>query len=168
MLTLFRGQRTGKGAHLAPDLWDYLGRGQPHWAGNINVFVGARSVERHLAKALRVYPGRTNLAMFIVGGREESDAYAFDIVGLTPDWKAGLFDMTNQTTLLVGSPDTPIQDVEWVEASGSLMVMLATHPPADCGEGNVEIHVKRRSCQKTAVVEFNLDPTAQGAGCYSV
>jgi hypothetical protein len=106
--------------------------------------------------------------MFIVGGREESDAYAFDIVGLTPDWKAGLFDMTNQTTLLVGSPDTPIQDVEWVEASGSLMVMLATHPPADCGEGNVEIHVKRRSCQKTAVVEFNLDPTAQGAGCYSV
>ena len=64
--------------------------------------------------------------------------------------------------------DTPIQDVEWVEASGSLMVMLATHPPADCGEGN-EKSMSSDSCQKHGpVVEFNLDPTAQGAGCYSV
>src|SRR5262249_52981078 len=31
---------------LAPDLWDLLGRGQPYWAGNINVFIGSHPVER--------------------------------------------------------------------------------------------------------------------------
>src|SRR5206468_4495614 len=65
---------------LAPDLWDLLGRGQPHWAGNINVFVGARPVERHLARALRVYPGRTNLVMFMVGSPAMPDAFAFELV----------------------------------------------------------------------------------------
>src|SRR5262249_46052680 len=29
---------------LAPDLWDMVGRGQPHWAGNINVFIGREPV----------------------------------------------------------------------------------------------------------------------------
>jgi hypothetical protein len=151
---------------LAPDLWELLGRGQPHWAGNINVFIGSRAVERHLARALRVYPGRPNLAMFLVGGQGKRDAYAFDIVGLTPDWQAALFDMTNARTLLVGAADPPIQETRWVEASGCLMIMMVTRPPADCQKGNVEVHVTRQSCQKTAVVEFNLDPTAQGTGCY--
>jgi hypothetical protein len=177
MLDLLGRQDTGRSApassatttgFLAPDLWEVAGRGQPHWAGNINVFVGTRAVERHLAKALRVYPGRPNLAMFIVGGRGKRDAYAFDIAGLTPDWKAALYDVTNARTLLVGASDRPIQETRWVEAPGSLMIMMVTNPPAGCREGNVEVHVTRRSCQKTAVVEFNLHPTAQGTGCYFV
>src|SRR5258708_3865735 len=48
MLNLFRkgrralpsGRDLAGRASLAPDLWDLLGRGQPHWAGNINVFIG--------------------------------------------------------------------------------------------------------------------------------
>jgi len=174
MLNLLRRKQTSRPSgrdsagrtSLAPDLWDLLGRGQPHWAGNINVFIGAHSVERHLAGALRVYPGRTNLAMFLVGGPGKRDAYAFELAGLTPDWNAALYDMTNNGSLLVDSSDAPIQEAQWVESDGGLMVILATHPPADCQAGNLQVHVARRSCGKTAIVEFSLDPAAQGTGCY--
>jgi hypothetical protein len=155
-------------ASLAPDLWDWVGRGQTHWAGNINVFVGQQRVERHLARALRVYPGRTNLAMFVVGNPQRRDAFAFELAGLNPDWKAALYDVTNGRSLLADESDAAIKDQQWVESHGSLMVMLATQPPADCSTGNLEVHVTRRGCQQPAIVEFNLDPTAQGAGCYFV
>jgi hypothetical protein len=170
MLNLLRrGQtaRPGAGtASLSPDLWELVGRGQPHWAGNINVFIGTRPVERHLARALRVYAGRANLAMFIVGGPGMPDAYAFELAGLTPDWKAALYDVTNNRTLVADPSDAPIQETQWVKSAGGLMVMLATHPPAGCKVGNLEVHVTRRSSQATAIVEFNLDPAAQGTGCY--
>ncbi len=162
------GRAAARGALLAPDLWELLGRGQPHWAGNINVFVGSRAVERHLAKALRVYPGRTNLAMFMVGDPRRPDAYAFELAGLSRDWKAALHDMTHSSTLLDDPSDGQIQERQWVESAGGLMVILTTQPPTGCRTGNVEVHVTRRSCGKTAVVEFNLDPAAQGAGCYFV
>jgi len=176
MLNLFRRETTARPsgrdptekASLAPDLWDLLGRGQPHWAGNLNVFVGARPVERHLAGALRVYPGRTNLAMFLAGGLGRRDAYAFELVGLSPDWKAGLYDVRNNRSLLVNPADVPIEETQWVESPGGLIIMLATHPPADCQTGNLEVHVTRRSPRKTVIVEFNLDPNAQGTGCYFV
>jgi hypothetical protein len=48
------------------------------------------------------------------------------------------------------------------------MVMLATHPPVNCQAGNLEVHVTRKSSGKTAIVEFDLDPSAQGTGCYFV
>ncbi len=173
---LLRRGRTGPASNkdlarrgsLSPDLWELLGRGQPHWAGNINVFIGSHAVERHLAKALRVYPGRPNLAMFVVGGSGRSDAYIFELVGLAPEWKAGLFDMRNSKTLVVSSHDVPIEERQWVESNGSLLVMLATHPPAGCRTGKLQVPVTRRSDGKTATVEFDLDPAAQGAGCYCV
>ena len=174
ILNLFRRGRPARSsgrdlagrATLAPDLSDLLGRGQPHWAGNINVFVGNRPVERHLSKALRVYPGRANLAMFVVGDPGKRDAYSFELVGLEPDWKAVLYDMKNNQGLLVNPSAVPIEETQWVESDGGLMLMLATHPPADCRTGNLEVHVTRQSSRKTAVVEFDLDPTAQGPGCY--
>jgi hypothetical protein len=155
-------------ASLAPDLWDLVGRSQPYWAGNLNVFIGVHAVERHLAKALRVYPGRTNLAMFMVGDPGRRDAYAFELVGLASDWEACLHDVRNHRGLLVNPSDAPIAETKWVEADGGLIVVLATRPPADCPSGTLEVHVTRRSCGKTAIVEFDLDPTAQGTGCYSV
>ena len=176
ILNLLRwGQRarpSGKGAvartSLAPDLWDMVGRGQPHWAGNINVFIGREPVERHLAQALRIYPGRTNMAMFLVGDRGRADAYAFELVGLNPDWKAMLYDATTNKNLVTNSADIPIEEMQWVESKTGLMVMLATQPPADCKTGILEVHVTRRSCGKTAVVEFSMDRSARGAGCYFV
>lgn len=177
MLDLLRGRpaaRTGNrdaqrpGTTLAPDLWDLVGREQPHWAGNINVFVGARAVERHLAKALRIYPGRSNLALFLVGGLGRPDAYAFEIVGLAPDWKAALYDLTTAKTLVVGPANAAIPETQWVHGAGAMMITLAVRPPAGCAQGRVAVHVTRRSDQQTAVVEFNLDPAAQGAGCYAI
>ena len=165
--TTRRQDGTNSRPSLAPDLWELLGRDQPHWAGNINVFIGSKAVERHMANALRIYSGRNNLAMFLVGSGGR-DAYAFDIVGLAPDWTAALFDVTNAKTLVVGTSDARIAERQWVESAGGMMVMLAVRPPVICGEGNVEVQVTRQSSQKTAVVEFNLDPTAQGPGCYSV
>jgi len=175
LLNRFRGRTarsSGSGVagrvSLAPDLWDLLGRSQPYWAGNLNVFIGIHAVERHLAKALRVYSGRTNLAMFVVGDSGRRDAYAFELVGLASDWKACLYDVRNQRGLLVGPSHVPIAETKWVESDGSLIVVLATRPPADCQSGTLEVRVTRRSCGKTAIVEFDLDPTAQGTGCYSV
>lgn len=161
-------QRKGaKGPALPADLWELFGREQPHWAGNINVFVGQRAVERHVARALRIFAGRTNLAMFVVGSSGKRDAYAFNLVGVAPDWKAGLYNATNAKTLVVDSNDTPVREKQWVDADAGLMlVMLAVRPPLVCEDGNVQVHVTRRSCQKTAVVEFNLNPAAQGPGCY--
>jgi hypothetical protein len=153
---------------LAPDLWDLAGRGQTHWAGNINVFVGAHPVERHLSSALRVYPGCTNLAMFLVGSPGRPDAYAFDLVSSNPDWKAALHNVTFNRTLLVDPSAAPIKEMQWVQTDGALMVTLVTRLPAGCRAGNVEVQVTQRSSQKTAVVEFNLDPFAQGTGCYFV
>ena len=156
---------TNKRPSLAPDLWELLGRDQPHWAGNINVFIGSKAVERHMAQALRIYPGRNNLAMFVVGSGER-DAYAFDITGLAPDWTAALYDVANAKTLVVEASDTPIKERQWRESTGAMMIILAIRPPMICEEGNVEVRVTRRSSKKTAVVEFNLDPAAQGSGCY--
>ena len=162
------GRELGRGTPLAPDVFELVGRGQPHWAGNINVFVGSKPVERHLAKALRIYPGRTNLAMFLVGGPGKRDAYAFELAGLAPDWEAGIYDASNSRSLVVNPADGPIEEAQWVESDAGLVVMLVTHPPADCETGNLEARVTRRSSGKTAIVEFNLDPAAQGAGCYCV
>jgi len=129
--------------------------------------VGNRPVERHLAKALRVYPERTNLAMFVVGGCP-NEAFAFELVGLDATWKTALHDVTNGNSLAVGPSAACIEENQWVESNGGLLVMLATHPPRDCSAGNVEVHVTRRADQQTAIVEFNLNPAAQGPGCYSL
>ena len=165
-------RRTGKGAakpptgrSLAPDLWDLAGRGQPYWAGNINVFIGRRAVERHRASALRIYPGRTNLAMFLVGELGRVDAYAFEITGLAPSWEAGLW-IGEGAGMVIGGAHQAITETDWIKTEGAMAVLLRTCPPADCRVGNLEVHVTRRSSGEIAVVEFNLDPTAQGPGCY--
>ncbi len=176
LLNLFDRGRTARSAKenstgsagLAPDLWELLGRSQPHWAGNINVFVGSHPVERHLASALRIYPGRTNLAMFLVGGPGRLDSYAFELRGLAPDWNAALHDASNSRVLQAAPSNAPLEETQWVKSEGGLIAVLAVHPPVDCRSGNLEVHVTRRSSRKTAIVEFDLDPAAQGAGCYVV
>jgi hypothetical protein len=153
---------------LASDLWDLTGRGQPYWAGNINVFIGRKAVERHRAQALRIYPGRTNMAMFMVGGHGKRDAYSFGLAGLNADWKTKLYEATNNRDLLISSSDAPIEERHWVESNGGLMIMMGTQPPADCKTGNLEVHVTQRSSGEAAIVEFSMDATAKGPGCYVV
>lgn len=153
---------------LAPDIWDLLGRRQPHWVGNLNVFIGRRPVERHLAQALRVYPGYTNLAMFAVGNPGEREAFAFELAGLDAAWNAALYDATHGRSLEAGAPTAYIEASNWVESNGDLLVMLAIQPPDGCIVGKLNVQVTRRSDQQTALVEFDLNPAAAGPGCYSV
>src|SRR5262249_16376452 len=86
---------------LAPNLSDLVQQGHPRWAGNINVFVNAQPVERHRAQGLRIYAGRNNLAMFMVGGLGRPDAYAFKLVGVAPGWNAELYNGTDCKSLVL-------------------------------------------------------------------
>jgi hypothetical protein len=152
---------------LPADPLRLLGRANPHWAGNINVLMGRHAVERHLAQALRVYPGRTNLAAFIVGSR--ADAYQFELSGSGASWDAGLFDLTDASRLLCArGPGCAIEQGTWVPMEGHRLVLLAVCPPASAEQGTVEVHVRQRSSGAEAVVEFSLDPQAAGSGCYAV
>jgi hypothetical protein len=151
---------------LAADLADLLGRSNVYWAGNLNVFVGGRAVERHMAQALRVYPGRTNLAMFVLGSGP--DAYRFHLGGNAAGWDARLHDMTDAGAWSLDLAGDPIAAGDWLESRRQRMLMLALQPPTGCGPGSVEVHVEQRSSGQTAVVEFSLDPSAAGPGCYVV
>jgi hypothetical protein len=151
---------------LPADLFKLLRQGSVHFAGNLNIFIGGRAVERHLAKSLRVYPGQTNLAMFIVGSGP--DAYAFDLKGPSTAWDAVLFDMTRSHSILPGDGESSIPLRRWIEQADRSLMILAIRPPANCDRGAVEVHVKQRSTGETAIVEFSLDPAADGPGCYVV
>jgi hypothetical protein len=130
--------------------------------------MGHHAVERHLATGLRVYPGRPNLALFVVGNSRGREAFAFETVGLDSTWPTVLYDVTHGKSLVVAPSEPHIEIAQWVESNGSLLVMLATQPPKDCLAGHLEVHVTRHSDQQTAIVEFDLNPAAQGPGCYSL
>jgi hypothetical protein len=153
---------------LPPDINELLGHRNAHWAGNLNVFVGTKAVERHVAQALRIYPGRVNLAMFVVGSGC-SDSYRFHLIGEGVDWGAKLYDATEcKTHPLEVSREPPVDEDRWTTPAGVRMMMLALTPPDGCGSGSVEVHVTQRSSGLEAVVEFSLDPSAAGPGCFVV
>jgi len=162
-----RRRRERAGSGLPADLLELFGRPNPYWAGNLNVFVGDRPVERHMAQALRVYPGKTNLAIFMVGSRP--DSYAFRLKCDEPGWQTELHDMTGRPTLMLeAAVSTPIAVDEWISLPGTSALVLALLPPKDCHAGSVAVQVTQRSTGQVAVVEFSLDPRAAGPGCYVV
>ena len=108
------------------------------------------------------------MAMFVVGTPGRPDGYAFELAGPASDWNASLNDMSNQRSLVVNPSDVPIEEMEWLESNGCSMIVLSVQPPADCTAGKLDVHVTQRSNRKRAVVEFDLDPAAQGSGCYCV
>jgi hypothetical protein len=148
---------------------DLLLQDTPHWAGNINVLVGGTDVERHRAQALRVYPGRLNMAWFIVGAPGAADAYAFRLRGVRTDWEAKLFDMTSRETLVMkADDDSAIAAGQWIDTQGSRTMLLALRVPLNGEAATVSVHVIQKSTRREAVVEFSLDPRAAGRGCYRV
>jgi hypothetical protein len=155
-------------ATMPADLMELLVQETPHWIGNLNVLVGKTDVERHLARALRVYPGRLNLAWFVVGA-PGSDAYRFRVEGSGKHWETKLFDMTTRESLVLNvDENTGIPAGPWIPSSGTRTMLLALRVPADCRREAVEVHVTQQSTGRTAVVEFSLDAAAAGKGCYAV
>lgn len=152
---------------LPGDPLQLLSRPSVHWAGNINVLIGRQAVERHLAHALRIYPGHTNLAVFFVGDRH--DEYRFKLSGSGAAWEAALFDFTQLGSLIQRrSPSLSIPPAKWIPMEGCRMVLLAICPPPETESGSIEVHVEQRSTGRDAVVEFSLDANAAGSGCYTV
>jgi hypothetical protein len=149
---------------VAADALALLGRGDTHWAGNIDILMRGKAAERHLARALRVHPGKTNCAWFFVGDR--TDGYKFELSGDVEDWRAELVDMTG-SLLLRPQTASGVVTGEFREFSHGMFTLLL-RPPKDAPRGNVSVHVTRQSDGKEAVVEFALDSRAAGAGCYTV
>lgn len=158
--------RQGGAAQLPANPLDLFGEPGVHWAGNINVLIGDQAVERHLAQALRIYPGRTNLAMFVVG--DGRDRYQFELAGSGAAWDSALYDFANFGAFVSGRASQQVPLSQWVSFQRKTRLLLAMVPPGDCDSGSVEIHVRQESTGRDAVVEFSLDSRAAGAGCYTV
>lgn len=157
---------SGQG-RLAPDVFELIGRPSTHWAGNINVFTGARAVERHLAKALRIYPGRTNYAHFFVGRRP--GACSFELEGHPVAEHAYLIEPSRGSSLIHGTPrDKAVRLGEWIEARRTMLVLLVINVPPTCAAGTLKVHVNERSTGGRATVEFSFDARAAGRGCYVI
>jgi hypothetical protein len=149
---------------VAADPFALLNRGGAHWLGNIDILIGRKTAERHLAQALRVYAGKANVAMFFVGDRQ--DGYKFELSGDAEDWRAELVDATG------GRPGRRrrgrgVPTSEFREFTNGLFYLMV-RPPKGAEKGDVSVHVTRQSDGKEAVVEFSLDCRAKGAGCYTV
>jgi hypothetical protein len=159
-----RGPRRRR-PQMAADVLKLVGQGGVHWAGNLNIFIGRHEVERHMAQALRVYPGTANLAMFCVGDGKP-DGYSFELRGDAAAWRARLLDTGSAASFIdAAASEDELSEGEWRDM-GSGVMMLSVKPPADAVQGAVEVHVRQRSSGKTAVVEFTLDARAAGPGCY--
>ncbi len=161
------GAQPAANAQLPLDLMALIGQPGTHWAGNINVLVGKTPVERHMAQALRIYPGRLNHAMLVVGdGRR--DAYSFQLRGEGAAWQAQLSAFVMVQADGRAQPFTSIDLGQWYDVRGMVVLQLTIQPPAVAERGEVAVQVSRRSTGQTALVEFSLDATAQGPGCYAV
>lgn len=150
---------------LPPDPLDFLGRGGVYWAGNINVFIGDQAVERHRAEALRIYPGRKNMALFFVGSRPDGYMFQFSGVGATWSPALSLIHVWHADSFSSG---IWIEPGRWVTLPSTALATLDIFPPRGCQQGELYVHVIQGSTGKEAVVEFSLDPRAQGPGCYVV
>ncbi len=154
--------RIGPGM-LASDLLALHGRGATHWVGNLDVLIGRKRVERHLARGLRIYPGRPNVAMFGLGRSERG--YLLRVCGDAADWRLALFDSFE------GRAVAPLDDDTFEllrRPFPARLLFFALQPPADAQRGSLELHFQRRPQGDSAVVEFDLDARAAGPGCYAV
>ena len=152
---------------LSPSIFDYFPPSSAHWLGNINIFLNNQRVERHLARGLRVQPGKLNRAFFRVGDANLSDAYAFRIHGDGMAWGARLFAMPLFARSVVRTSEgNEIEEDRWIEAFRARFVTLQFRPTAGSRLGRIDVEVTQRSTGHQAVVEFTLDAEAAGPGCF--
>lgn len=150
---------------LATDLLAVLQQGGQYWAGNLNLFFPGKDVERHVAKALRIYPGCANVAMFVVGAT--ADTYRYELTGDAAVWNARLFDTRMGKPIIDGLSYPALEEGTWHQPLCGLL-LLTVEPPPHATSGSVAVRVKQRSSQREAVVEFTMDARAAGPGCYKL
>jgi hypothetical protein len=163
---LRRPETTSDDPRLPVDILDLIGRPPVHWAGNFNVFIGGHAVERHYAQAVRIYPGRRNWAMFVVGSG--TDAYAFHVTGVESGWQVGLRAGLPGMAWFRPDAGSEIVPNSWHSGRKVRIVQFSVCPPEGCGKGEVAVHVTKQSTGAQAIVEFSLDPRAAGPGCVVV
>ena len=144
-----------------------------HWVGNINVLIGDMDVERHMARAFRIYPGLINRSIFFVGDKA-LESYRFQISGDSAEWPTSLIRIENKYWgfLRFAQGDDlqgeQIQPSDWIKIDPIGLVGVEIRPPESAREGSLSIHVCRKSDNRTGVVEFDFSETALGPGCYTV
>ena len=156
-----------------------------HWVGNINVLMDGIDVERHEARAFRIYPEKVNRSWFFLGG-DPGDATSLEIWESSEGWSTRLYNTKPRWSPrdredLVGFaaglemetyPGELIEPGEWVRLGMAPMVAVEICPPRDATKGTLAIQVLQKSpCSeevRKAVVEFDFSKSAVGPGCHTV
>ncbi len=174
------GSRWGQllsGADLsAMDPSRAAGRGNRHWAGNINVHLGGRAVERHQANGLRIYPGLENWALFNLGSRK-GEEYICTFEGEGVAWDPMVFHLENADDEYVAAREVHRgreclgQGIgsggSFVTPRTSAWMAVMVSPPAGRRWGGLGIEIYELSSERSTKVEFELDSTASGSGLYT-
>lgn len=158
-----------------------------HWVGNINVLMNDVDVERHEARAFRIYPERVNRSWFFLGGGNR-DVTSFELWVSSKGWSTRLYYTKPSYNLSLAEhaevigfaqglemktyPGELINLGEWTHLGSLAIVAVEICPPEDATKGTLGIQVCQRSvdCEKVrkAVVEFDFSESAVGPGCYTV
>ena len=158
-----------------------------YWVGNINVLMGGIDVERHEARAFRIYPGKINRSWFFLGGHRRCST-SFEILGAGEGWSTRLYDTPDYFSLslrgrkelerfrqgleLASYPGELIEPGKWARLGMDPTIAVEICPPPDATSSTLEIQVLQRSpCGeevRKAVVEFDFSESAVGPGCHTV
>jgi hypothetical protein len=144
-----------------------------HWVGNINVLIGNVDVERHAARAFRIYPGLSNRSVFFLGDKI-GESYSFQMSDEGTEWPTKLIRIENRCWGFMNfaqgedSQGEQIQPNDWKRVDPIGLIGVDIRPPEYVKEGGLGIEVCRKSDGRTAVVEFDFSETALGSGCYTV
>jgi hypothetical protein len=143
---------------LPVDLLELLQLGSIFWAGNINVFLGGREVERHFARQLCLNPSQPSLADFILGAGP--DSYRFHVERKPQELEVALFDVTSQRRLGIDlSRSERVPEESWWHVPGTRVLFLTVDSTEE-SEVAVEIHVDQKSTGKSAVIELGFEASA--------
>jgi len=158
-----------------------------YWIGNINVLMGGIDVERHEARAFRIYPGKINRSWFFLGGDPRCST-SFEILGAGEGWSTRLYETKpnsswsfrdhadlfrfGQGLEMETYPGELIEPGKWARLGMHPMIAVEICPPADATSSTLAIQVLQRfPCGekvRKAVVEFDFSESAVGPGCHTV
>src|SRR5262249_4832131 len=101
------------------------------------------------------------------------EEYQFRLAGDAVAWNAQLFEAGLGRPIAGAVRSTELKEGVWhTPGSGHTpgfgMILLAVQPPDGATAGAVNVHLRQRSTDRGAVVEFTMDARASGRGCYKL